>query len=259
MTASLLESFVGEARELLQNAATALLVLEKQQHDQAAINDVFRSVHTLKGSVGLFDFPALLKLVHAGEDVLSAVRDGQLDLSSALVDLLLDALDQVGAWIDSIATGGALPAGADNVSRDMTAGLRGVLPTGPDMPANAEPAARTDELGNRGMAGHAGGTGPAGGLHGSGRRRHYPCAGVQSCRGLFFQRRRPAQSRCANWPGFTVSASNRSNPGQRSMRMMHFVATCASARWSPRRVPMSSPCSATSRSKCGLRRYRRMP
>ncbi len=128
MTTSLLESFVSEARELLQGSAAALLVLEKHRADEAAINEVFRSVHTLKGSVGLFDFPAFAKLVHAAEDVLSAVRGGELDLTSALVDLLLDALDQVSAWVDDIASDGVLSAGADGVSKDMTASLRSVLP-----------------------------------------------------------------------------------------------------------------------------------
>jgi two-component system chemotaxis sensor kinase CheA len=146
MTDSLLASFVGEARELLQSAAAALLVLEKHSGDEAAINDVFRSVHTLKGSVGLFDFPAFLKLVHAGEDVLSAVRDGQLDLTSALVDRLLDALDQVSAWVDDIATSGALSPGADGVSKDLTAGLRGILPVGYGMTQTVAAAAQTDDL-----------------------------------------------------------------------------------------------------------------
>ncbi|SEH25590.1 chemotaxis protein CheA [Magnetospirillum fulvum] len=128
MTTPLLVRFVSEARDLLQAAATCLLRLEKSPDDEAAINEVFRAVHTLKGSVGLFDFPAFTKLVHAGEDLLSAVRAGQLALSSELVDLLLDALDQVSAWVDSIDAIGALPDGADGVSRDITARLRTALP-----------------------------------------------------------------------------------------------------------------------------------
>ncbi|CAA7619599.1 chemotaxis protein CheA [Magnetospirillum sp. UT-4] len=128
MSTPLLERFVGEARELLQGSASALLVLEKHPGDEAAINEVFRSVHTLKGSAGLFDFPAFTKLVHASEDVLSVVRTGQLPMTSELVDMLLDALDQVSAWVDDIDGTGALRAGADGVSKEMTAALRAVLP-----------------------------------------------------------------------------------------------------------------------------------
>jgi two-component system chemotaxis sensor kinase CheA len=128
MSTPLLERFVSEARELLQGAASSLLVLEKNPHDEAAINDVFRSVHTLKGSAGLFDYPAFTKLVHAGEDVLSSVREGKLALTSDLVDTLLDSLDQVSAWVDDIDGSGVLGQGADGLSKEMTARLRAALP-----------------------------------------------------------------------------------------------------------------------------------
>lgn len=138
MSTPLLLRFVAEARELLQAAASGLLALEKSPDDETIINTVFRSVHTLKGSVGLFDFPAFAKLVHAGEDVLSAVRGGQLSLTSEMVDLLLDMLDRVAAWIDDIESDGTLGPGADGLSHEMTADLRSLLPI-PDGPA-ASPA-----------------------------------------------------------------------------------------------------------------------
>lgn len=146
MSTPLLERFVGEARDLLQGAASALLVLEKQPTDEAAINDVFRSVHTLKGSVGLFDFPAFTKLVHAGEDVLSAVREGNLGLTSDLVDMLLDTLDQVGSWVDDIDGTGALAAGADGTSKEMTARLRAALPADYGAAQAGAPVAHAGDL-----------------------------------------------------------------------------------------------------------------
>jgi two-component system, chemotaxis family, sensor kinase CheA len=146
MSTPLLQRFVGEARELLEGAASALLILEKHPGDEAAINDVFRSVHTLKGSVGLFDFPAFTKLVHAGEDVLSVVRAGQLVLNSDLIDLLLDALDQIGNWIDDIDGTGALRAGADGMSKEKTDALRAVLPADFAAPRAGEPAPHTETL-----------------------------------------------------------------------------------------------------------------
>ncbi|ABC23127.1 chemotaxis protein CheA [Rhodospirillum rubrum] len=128
MSTPLLLRFLSEARDLLQTAASGLLALEKTPGDDAALNEVFRSVHTLKGSVGLFDYPAFTKLVHAGEDVLSAVRAGQVALTSELVDLLLDTLDQVGAWVDAIERSGLLPDGAEGLSLALTTSLRATLP-----------------------------------------------------------------------------------------------------------------------------------
>ena len=129
MNTPLLERFVAEARELIQTAASGLLILEKQPDDAAAINNVFRAVHTLKGSAGLFDFPSFIKLVHAGEDVLSVIREGQLDLTADIVDKLLDGLDRVGEWISAIEQNGAMPEGSTNVSKELTAALRALLPT----------------------------------------------------------------------------------------------------------------------------------
>ncbi|MDR3517428.1 MAG: chemotaxis protein CheA [Azospirillaceae bacterium] len=146
MSTPLLERFVSEARDLLQAAATGLLILERQPGDEAAVNEVFRSVHTLKGSVGLFDFPAFTKLVHAGEDVLSLVRARQLVLTSELVDRLLDTFDQVSAWVDAIDTTGTLPKDADGASREMTAGLRAVLPADFGASQATASAVRTGEL-----------------------------------------------------------------------------------------------------------------
>jgi two-component system, chemotaxis family, sensor kinase CheA len=146
MRTPLLERFVSEARELLQGAATALLILEKNPEDEGRINEVFRSVHTLKGSAGLFDFPAFSRLVHAGEDVLSAVRAGEVALNAELVDLMLDSLDQVSGWIDRIDSVGAMPDGADGISREMTASLRAVLPArfGPENSVAAPVAVLTE-------------------------------------------------------------------------------------------------------------------
>ena len=71
---TLLERFIPEAREHLEGAAAGLLKLERDASDAGLVNEVFRAVHTLKGASGLFDIPGLTRLVHAGEDLLGAVR-----------------------------------------------------------------------------------------------------------------------------------------------------------------------------------------
>ncbi|CCG42349.1 chemotaxis protein CheA [Magnetospirillum molischianum] len=124
----LLARFLPEARDLIQVAATGLLNLEKNPSDETIINDVFRSVHTLKGSSGLFEVAALTQLVHAAEDLLGAVRAGQIALISDMVDMLLDALDQVSLWIDSLERTERLPDDAEATSRPLVTRLRGCCP-----------------------------------------------------------------------------------------------------------------------------------
>ncbi|MCJ2091944.1 chemotaxis protein CheA [Methylobacterium sp. J-072] len=124
MTNPLLARFIPEARELLQVSASGLLKLERNPTDETAINEVFRAVHTIKGSSGLFDAVALTRLVHAAEDLLGEVRSDALQIDSSLVDMLLDSLDQVGQWIDELERRSALPTDADGVAHRMAALLR---------------------------------------------------------------------------------------------------------------------------------------
>ena len=85
----LLEQFVSETRDLLQSISEQLLEVEKAEDKQATLNELFRIVHTLKGNTGLFEFPDLTRVLHAGEDVMSEARE-QTDLwDQTLTDLLL--------------------------------------------------------------------------------------------------------------------------------------------------------------------------
>jgi two-component system chemotaxis sensor kinase CheA len=77
----------------------------------------------LKGTSALFEFPALTKLVHAGEDLLDCVREGILPVTGELVDLQLEMLDLLRNWIDAVRANGDLPGDAAGFSRDLIARL----------------------------------------------------------------------------------------------------------------------------------------
>ena len=63
----LLEQFLSEARDLLENTGKKLMQLEDAPDDQDILNELFRSVHTLKGNSGLFTFPEMTRVLHAGD------------------------------------------------------------------------------------------------------------------------------------------------------------------------------------------------
>jgi two-component system chemotaxis sensor kinase CheA len=96
----MLEAFIQESRENLEAAGACFLELEKKPSDAEIMNDLFRSIHTMKGSSGLFDIAPFTRVVHAAEDVLDVAREGGLNLTPESVDLFLDSLDQVSVWID---------------------------------------------------------------------------------------------------------------------------------------------------------------
>lgn len=141
MTNPLLARFIPEARDLLQSSASGLLKLEKDPRDVAAVNEVFRAVHTLKGSSGLFDAAALTRLVHVAEDLLGEVRALQRELDSDLVDLLLEGLDQVSHWVDHLERHECLPSDADQVCKAAVARLRALCASESVESAEPDPGA----------------------------------------------------------------------------------------------------------------------
>ncbi|WP_416462035.1 chemotaxis protein CheA [Rubrivivax gelatinosus] len=144
----LLDQFVLEARECLEAIGKGLLEVEREPEDATLLNDLFRSVHTLKGNCGLFEFKPLERVVHAGEDLLDRVRNQELAYSAELADALLDAMDFSAQLIDQIERSGRIEAGADARAQAHAKALRALLDGAPAEPpqaaqAAAEPAAHS--------------------------------------------------------------------------------------------------------------------
>jgi two-component system chemotaxis sensor kinase CheA len=119
MTAGLLDElltdFLIEGRDLVQQVGAGLLAIERDGNGPETagrIDGVFRAVHTLKGSCGLFGFGPMGRMLHAAEDLLGALRDGRVGLSGASLGPLLDCAGLSERWLDVISRTGALPAAA---------------------------------------------------------------------------------------------------------------------------------------------------
>ncbi len=109
----LLTDFLTEANESLAELDTALLRLERTPDDGATLSQIFRLVHTIKGTCGFLGLPRLERLAHAAENVLGRLRDGKLGVSPEIVTLVLAALDGVRAILNGLGATGAEPAGDD--------------------------------------------------------------------------------------------------------------------------------------------------
>jgi len=102
--------FVAESRENHENLVMNLLLLEKGP-DQRAIDEIFRSVHTLKGASASMGFSQMERLCHAMEDVFSLVRSGAAVVSPELGNLLLACSDLIEQMLDDIESGGDSSSG----------------------------------------------------------------------------------------------------------------------------------------------------
>ncbi|HZX49214.1 MAG: hypothetical protein A2Z47_01975 [Thermodesulfovibrio sp. RBG_19FT_COMBO_42_12] len=101
------ETFYQEADDILNNLDELLLQLENNPGDSETIDGVFRNMHTLKGSSGIFEFHSIERLSHACEDLLDFMRKedaGEIS-SEKMIDTLFVGLDQIKDMLASIQSG----------------------------------------------------------------------------------------------------------------------------------------------------------
>ncbi|GAB5336163.1 chemotaxis protein CheA [Pseudomonas fluorescens] len=106
------QTFIVEARELLQAMEQSLLQLESEPGDQDAIGAIFRAAHTIKGSAGLFGLASIVGFTHIVEDVLDRLREGSVAVDAALIALLLKCGDHMLELIEVVADRGETPTPA---------------------------------------------------------------------------------------------------------------------------------------------------
>jgi two-component system, chemotaxis family, sensor kinase CheA len=100
-----LNTFIIESQELLQDMEDGLLSLEDSGVTPERINEIFRAAHTIKGSSGLFGLMHIVKFTHVIESILDALRDGNLEISSELIAMLLPCCDHIALLIKAVADG----------------------------------------------------------------------------------------------------------------------------------------------------------
>ena len=101
MTDKMTEIFLDEANDLLDKLEDLLLELENNPSDADTISAVFRSMHTIKGSSGMFGFDAISHFTHEIETVFDDVRNQKLRVTSKLITLTLKARDQIRQMLDN--------------------------------------------------------------------------------------------------------------------------------------------------------------
>ncbi|MCI2260366.1 chemotaxis protein CheA [Xanthomonas indica] len=99
----LLQTFIAESRDLLEDMERNLLEAERGEAGPDAVNAIFRGAHTIKGSGGLFDLAQLVGFTHVVESVLDLVREHAVTLDSDLIQLMLACCDQIRALVEAAA------------------------------------------------------------------------------------------------------------------------------------------------------------
>jgi two-component system, chemotaxis family, sensor kinase CheA len=98
----LVEEFICDAREQLENIEHGTLALEKNAQDQEVIHSLFRAFHTFKGNAGFLDLTAISQLAHMLESLLDAAREGRLQINSVVIEIILKSRDTLQQFVDEI-------------------------------------------------------------------------------------------------------------------------------------------------------------
>ncbi|WP_240376758.1 chemotaxis protein CheA [Bacillus piscicola] len=101
-----MDLFIEESEEHLQAVNTNLLALEKDPENLPIVNEIFRSAHTLKGMAATMGFEDLTKLTHQMENVLDAIRNEQLKVTTDILNVVFDAVEFLEKMIIDISQGG---------------------------------------------------------------------------------------------------------------------------------------------------------
>jgi two-component system chemotaxis sensor kinase CheA len=98
----ILQDFLIEAGEILEKLSEELVELEQRPDDSDLLNSIFRGFHTVKGGAGFLQLDALVNCCHSAENVFDTLRNRKRKVDSDLMDVVLQALDNVNAMFEQV-------------------------------------------------------------------------------------------------------------------------------------------------------------
>lgn len=117
----ILKDFLTESGELLEQLEGDLVSLESTPSDPDLLNQVFRALHTIKGSASFLQLTNLVKVAHAAESALNAARGGQVVVDRPMMDRLLEAVDTIRGHMTALQEGQPLAEPSQAVVDALTA------------------------------------------------------------------------------------------------------------------------------------------
>ncbi|MDY6980114.1 MAG: chemotaxis protein CheA [Pseudomonadota bacterium] len=110
MDDELLQDFLVEAGEILEQLNSQLISLEQAPEDKDLLNAVFRGFHTIKGGAGFLNIEPMVALCHRTEDIFNLLRNGERHVTQDLMDTVLPVLDVLNDQFERLQSGDELEA-----------------------------------------------------------------------------------------------------------------------------------------------------
>ncbi len=121
----ILEEFLVEAEEIIQNLDQDLIALEDDPTDIDLLNKIFRGMHTLKGGAGFLGLTSIVEIAHKIEDIFNKLRNSELILNSEMMDVILEGIDKLKEGIERLRDEGEIPDESEVV--DIVQKLEAIL------------------------------------------------------------------------------------------------------------------------------------
>jgi two-component system, chemotaxis family, sensor kinase CheA len=143
------ESYLVEAREILDHLSQDLLALEKAPSDVNVLNNIFRAMHTLKGTSSFLGFSQIAELAHTSEDLLNKLRKGDCAATSEIIDVLIDVHKTAGVLLQRIESRNLQPIEMESMLEKLRRGMQqqsAPVPVQAAVPSIIEPIVHVAEL-----------------------------------------------------------------------------------------------------------------
>lgn len=146
----ILQDFLVEAGEILEKLSEQLVDLEQHPNDSDLLNAIFRGFHTVKGGAGFLQLDALVSCCHSAENVFDTLRNHKREVDPELMDVVLEALDNVNTMFDQVRNLEEPTPASDELIRALDelakpAGESGREHKEPEAAARKEPVQDQDE------------------------------------------------------------------------------------------------------------------
>lgn len=153
----ILNDFLTESSEMLEVLDQRFVTLESDPSNTALLNEIFRAMHSMKGSAGFLGFTQLVNVAHRGENILNKLRQGDMAVSPTIISVILETIDVIKAIMGDIrATGTDSNVATDAIAATLDAIITGQTRAAAPAPAPAPSAQPVPTLGeilvNEGLA-----------------------------------------------------------------------------------------------------------
>ncbi|RUM90951.1 MAG: chemotaxis protein CheA [Thermovibrio sp.] len=105
----ILEEFLIEAEEILENLDQDLVELESNPNNKELLNKIFRGMHTLKGGAGFLNLTPIVEIAHRIEDIFNKLRNDEMMLTPEIMDVILEGIDKLRESLTMLKEDGELP------------------------------------------------------------------------------------------------------------------------------------------------------